>query len=74
MNARNRISSQSDFDPRHFRFTRQSGLRPEDFARSFLDRHSEKLPAILTWASVAALVVALWFGWIVPGDVFQRIR
>lgn len=39
-----------------------------------LDRFSEYLPAALTVGACALLVVALWAGWIVPGDAFVRVR
>lgn len=40
--------------------------------KALLDRYSESLPAALSIGAVVLLVIALWTGWIVPGEVFQR--
>lgn len=57
------VSSQADYDPRHYRFTRHSGLTGKDFEPTRLDRAGAIFFSVVMSAAGVVIVLGITFGW-----------
>lgn len=65
MSERTGISSQADYNPDHFRFARQSGLRDRDFRPpSRIDKLGAAFLSLVLSGAGVFMVLGLAFGWI----------